>query len=399
MTNVVLHIGLPKTGTTSIQRSLEKTAGSLADKGVLFPGGAHLVQRRAVYDLVGRRIPGDDPAELVGSWSRLVEEIQSWDGPCAVVSEELLGLARPRQVARIVRDLAGHRVSVVLGLRNIGSLVPSTWQQEIRKGRSFTWDEYMASVRDPTSGPATAGTAFWMRQDPMGILDVWEKHVAREHFRLVTVPNGSSPASELLERFGDAAGIASDLLEPVTVGNPSLGVVETEVLRRLNLGLAAKASRRDHLDLVNRGILPGFTGQPSRPLRLPHDELPWATLYTKGLTTELERRGYAVSGTLEDLAPRAAAPGERRIDDVDDVELLTATEAALQGLSRRYTRARRRQGSADQRSSSTVGLRERAVSSSRARSFGLRVAALERADDSRLLRWLSRRQIGGRGAR
>jgi len=238
-----------------------------------------------------------------------------------------------------------------------------------------------------------------MRQDPLQILDAWENQVPRDQVRLVTLPSRSSPASVLLERFADAAGITSGLLESVTVRNPSLGVVETEMVRRLNLGLAAKASRRDHLDLVNRGILPGLTAQPDRPLRLPQDELPWATSYTKTLTTELERRGYAVFGTLDDLAPRAAASGERRIDDVNDAELLAATEAGLQGLSRRYARLRRRHKLAGRAESSSVGVRERLASSTRAKSFGLRVAAVEHADDNRLLRWLSRRKIGGPGPR
>ena len=399
MTNVFLHIGLPKTGTTSIQRSLESAAGLLAEKGVLFPGGAHIVQRRAAYDLVGRRIPGDDNAELAGSWRRLVEEIHSWSGHSVVVSEELLGLARRGQIAQVVRDLEGHRVFVVLGLRDIGSLVPSCWQQEIRKGRTFTWDEFMSSVLDPKAGLPTAGVPFWLRHDPLRVLDAWEKHVPRSRVRLVTLPSRSSPNSVLLDRFADAVGIPSGLLEPDKVRNPSVGVVETEVIRRLNLGLEAKASRRDHLDLVDRGILPALTARPGRPPRLPPDNLAWATGYTEALTTELEGRDYVVCGTLDDLESRAAEPGERRIDDVKDDELLAATEAALQGLSRRYKRLRRRAELPETEELSDVGVRERVASSLRAKKFGLRVSALEHADDNRVLRWLSQRRTGLPGSR
>ncbi len=397
MIDVYLHIGAPKTGTTSIQRSLENAAEPLLEEGILFAGGTRAVQRRAVFDVVGRRIPGADTTKLVGSWRRLVEEIHAWSGQSAVVSDELLVLCRPKQIARIVRDLAGQRVHVVLGLRDIGSLVPSTWQQEVRKGRAFTWDEYISAVRDPATGPATAGVPFWLRQDPLRILDAWERHVSRDEIRLVTLPRKGSPPTVLLGRFADAVGITAGVLEPVKSSNPSLGSVETEVIRRLNQGLGAKASTRGHLDLV-RAIIPGLTAHPGRPLRLPQDDLPWAVAYTDALSSELRSRGYAVFGTLDDLAPTAAASGERRIDDVTDVELLDATEVALLGLSRRYTRVRRA-GFAEADEMSDVGVRERVASSTRAGGFKLRLAALEHANDNRLLRWLAQRKVGKHDSR
>ena len=58
MADVFLHVGLYKTGTTTIQGALTGTADQLAAAGVLFPGG-HRAQRLAAYDLLGQRVGGE----------------------------------------------------------------------------------------------------------------------------------------------------------------------------------------------------------------------------------------------------------------------------------------------------------------------------------------------------
>ena len=60
MTHVFLHIGLPKTGTTTIQAALDACAADLAAAGVLVPGGGHAAHRLAGFDLVGERVRGED---------------------------------------------------------------------------------------------------------------------------------------------------------------------------------------------------------------------------------------------------------------------------------------------------------------------------------------------------
>ncbi len=80
MTDVFLHVGLAKTGTTTIQAALEASAGRLASDGVLFPGGSHRAQRLAAYDLLGQRVRGEDGRGLAGSLRRLVEVVAAHAG-------------------------------------------------------------------------------------------------------------------------------------------------------------------------------------------------------------------------------------------------------------------------------------------------------------------------------
>ena len=88
MADVHLHVGLPKTGTSSIQAALDARNASLADAGVLYPGGRHRAHRLAAYDLLGQRVRGDDADLVAGAFSRMVEEMAGYSGPSVVVSEE-----------------------------------------------------------------------------------------------------------------------------------------------------------------------------------------------------------------------------------------------------------------------------------------------------------------------
>jgi hypothetical protein len=68
MAQVFLHVGLPKTGTTSIQAALQNAARELSDVGVLFPCGTHRAQRMAAYDLLGQRERGGNAGAASGAF-------------------------------------------------------------------------------------------------------------------------------------------------------------------------------------------------------------------------------------------------------------------------------------------------------------------------------------------
>ena len=114
MADVFLHVGLPKTGTTTLQAALDHHVDDLAAEGVLFPGGRHEKQRLAVFDLLGQRLEGDE-RKVAGAFPKLVEEMAAFDGRSIIVTEEILGMARPRQVRRFVDALATLGPLVNLG--------------------------------------------------------------------------------------------------------------------------------------------------------------------------------------------------------------------------------------------------------------------------------------------
>jgi hypothetical protein len=392
MSDVFVHIGLPKTGTTSIQLALKESAPELAAHGVELTGGRHRVQRLAVYDLLGRRIEGDEVHDVAGAWKHLVEQLDESAATTAVISEELLSASRPRQIRSLVKSLSAHRVFVVIGVRDFGRSIPSAWQQEVVKGHSFTWSEFAAAIRDPAEGPASAGVSFRLRFDLLRILDTWERVVPRERIRLVTVPPKGSPPELLLDRFGEVIGVPEGTLRgQAPTRNEALGAVEVEVLRRLNSVLRSELSPAQHIAVVQGALRAGLAGREgSRRLPLPQQELPWVSEWTEALVTELRQRGYEVHGDLKDLEPTAADPAERPLDDVTDAELLEPTEQALRALSLSHASLWKRHQRLRGRQEADASVATRLTSSARAASFGVRMSALDHADRNRFLGWLSR---------
>jgi hypothetical protein len=384
--DVYLHIGLQKTGTSYLQRTLWDSRDALAGKGVLVPGATFNAHTLATWDLLGRRPKGADLPAVPGSWQGLVDEINAFDGSSAVISHEILMHARPKDVKRIARDFVGTNVHVVLTVRDLGRTIGSAWQQELGKGQSWSWDEYVAAVHEPEKWPPTAGVAFWLRQDPIKILNVWEAAVPRERIHIVTLPPPGAPVTRLMERFAAAIGIPIGALTAERPAvNSGVGAVEAEVLRRLNAQLDGKLNERQYMHVVQRGVRRGLAPQDaSRPILLDANELGWVQEWARELVTTLADRGYPVSGDLADLIPQPPAGLDQgAAGQVSDAEVADAAMRALVAVTGAYAdfwwRARRR----DRQSAASTTARF--SSWGRSLSFRARTAALELADRNKVM--------------
>ena len=164
-TRVYVHLGLPKTGTTYLQSALWNGREQLAEQGCLVPGELRVSSWRAASDLLGRRPKGADARHVSGAWDAVARQVREWTGDRAVFSEELLVTASTRQVQQLASSLRDVEIHAVVTVRDLARVLPSLWQQEVRKGRTWTWPEFLSSVRDPHGGSVTAAAAFWMRFD------------------------------------------------------------------------------------------------------------------------------------------------------------------------------------------------------------------------------------------
>ncbi len=387
--DVYLHIGLPKAGTSHVQRVLRLSREPLAERGVLVPGETRRSQMLAVWDLMGRRTRGAAQPEVPGSWRVLVESARSWPGSHVVISEEFLTNAGPRQARRAVQAFAPARVHVVVTTRYLGAVIGSAWQQQLAKGRTWTLEEYTAAVRDPEGGPATAGIAFWMHQDLVRVLDVWERSVPRERLHLVTVPPAGAPRSLLIERFAAATRIDPGVLRGAeTAANPSVGAPEAEVLRRLNLGLGGRLNERQYIWAVDQGVRSALrTGSSSPRIRLAPGEFGWVNDRAREVVAEVGARGYRVFGDLTDLLPATEPDSPAQPHPVEESEVAAAAVTALVAITEKYADLRwrtRRQRPAQSVDPARLGSRLRAAVQD------TRVAALRAADHNRWVRRAAR---------
>ncbi len=340
---VYVHVGLHKTGTTFLQNVMRANRDEMRAQGVEFPGGpGEPVQTFAVWDLQGRRPRGVKDRRIAGTWDRLVKHVEDVDGaalPRVLISEERLSLCTLKQVRKVVDGFVGSEVHVIVTARDLGRVMVSAWQEEIKNDQTYTWREFAASIRDPGQRTVSPARAFWARQDLPVICELWESAVPAERIHVVTVPPSGSSPDELMRRFSSVVGFdPAKLTNEPRWNNESVGVAGTEVIRRVNERLGGRLNQREHDKVMKLTVVP-MLARTTEPVRfaLPQDDQPWVEELAVHAITTLGQAGYDVVGDLEDLRPRFRE-GSRRPDDATDAELLESALDALALLSEEYAK-------------------------------------------------------------
>ena len=338
-----VHVGLPKTGTSYIQRAMWQNKDALADRGVHVPGGDSRAQRAAFWDLLGRRIEGGDARAVEGAWAALASSAASATAPRLLVSEELLVLARQRHARTVAEAFEPRELHVVVTIRDLARAIASMWQQEMAKGRTIGWTDFVRAVRSPDEGPATAGVGFWIRYDAVRVLDAWSAVVPPERVHVVTVPPAGVQPTVLLERFASAIGFdVSGLVVPETLVHEGLSGCHAEVLRRLNGSLREQLTDQQYRDIVRRLLVPAARHDDRRlPIEFPEAYRDWVRDRSDEVIAALQEGGYELTGSWSDLRPVFGHGPALNPDDVSDAELSAATLALLAGILSLASRAGR----------------------------------------------------------
>ena len=331
----MLHVGLPKTGTTYLQGLLTGHRDELRGQGVLYPflrpGGMFhaAVEVRGSHDKFGL-----DPAFIAGSWAALCARAREYDGT-TVISHEILGGATAAEIGDALAPLAGLEVHVVVTARDLGRQATAHWQEEVKLGdpRSFAdfeRDQFRAD------GPAAPRPHFWHAQDYRDALRRWATSVPAERVHLVVCPPTGAPLDALWRRFADALGVEPGVLDARGLDdrvNASLGTTEIALLRGVNAALDGDLSAADRTRVVKRmfaeGVLASRAGRPPRtpaPLVALLDEV------TRAWLPAIEATGHPVHGELADLLPTPPPPATPHPDDVSAGDELGAAVEALSGL-------------------------------------------------------------------
>lgn len=329
-TRLYLHVGAPKSGTTYLQGVLEANRARLADAGVLVVGDRHLDRIHAA--MVVREDPRLEnlPERARTSWSRLVAQVKGWRGESAVLSYELFAGASREQVRAALDDLDGIEVHVVVTARDLGSAVPSAWQERLKFALTTPFERWRP--RPESAGPRAEWA--WRTMDPAGVAARWGAGLPPERVHVVTVPRERSGDHELWSRFAAACAIDVPGLQlDVDAANVSLGVVAAELLRRVNEKVREpiKGSREQSRwlrDTLAHGILVELGREP---IGLTDEQFADASTRAERAVAELRHAGYALHGDLDDLL--ASRRDARTPSQVTDAELLdTAVETIVRLL-------------------------------------------------------------------
>lgn len=268
----LVHIGPPKTGSTSIQVAMAEARAEMAAHGVHYPRGPYR-RRKAGWALGLPGAPGG--TELpISHWEKLVAEVAE-AGPMRVcVSDENFARADGPVVGRIVRDLGGASVHVVAVARPLDRLLPSYWQERVKSGHVRDYETWLRAVlEDADDGE---GRSFWQSHDTAALVERWLEFVTPDRFTLVIADEADR--LQLPHLFEALLGLPADTLRPVAGrSNVSLTWSELEALRALHGVYADNGWSREDLLPAFPKIVESLRARPDRRVGPRTPPLPaWA---------------------------------------------------------------------------------------------------------------------------
>jgi hypothetical protein len=341
---VVVHVGTPKTGTSYVQDVLFLNRDTLAEQGILYPADRFDEHFLAALDLMDLHWGGLE-TQAVGAWDRLAERVRTWPGT-VIISHEILANATRQQVRRALDsfgDPATTEVHVVLSARDLVRQVPAEWQENVKHRRTFGYRSFLDKITDPARDGELASW-FWGVQEVPDILDRWGGSLPPERVHLVTVPKPGAPRDLLWERFTSVLGLDDVDLELETDrANPSMGVPETTLVRRINQrvnnGVLANEDYRQLVrELLAHRTLSRRSGSPR--LALPPDVRAWAVDLSETWIEDLAAKGYDVAGSLDELRPDADAAEFSDPDAPDEGDVADAAMESIVTLLEEAARLR-----------------------------------------------------------
>jgi hypothetical protein len=328
---VYVHIGAPKTGTTYLQDRLYLNRSSLEEHGVTYPVGLHRDHFGAALDLTEMPFGGVGET-MEGRWDSLAAKVRRLHGH-VIISHELFAAATLDQVKRAMADLGGAEIHIVYSQRDMARQIPAQFQESVKHRYKQPFAKYLARCMDHSR--RNPEWWFWRSHSLPDVLNRWAQGLPPERVHLVTVPQRSDEGESLWERYCRALAIDPAWApDDSPRHNPSLGIDETVLLRRLNRRMGKVGLEREHYDRIVRSLLVQRNlakRSDSRRITLPPAAFDWVDEVTAEWTDWVRAAGIDVVGDLDDL--RAVRPDpEKRWADPDKPKPALVNKAAMKAL-------------------------------------------------------------------
>ena len=317
MDRVFVHIGLPKTGTTYLQGVLWDNRDLVRRDGVLLPGVGHREHLWAALDLQERRNLRRRNPRATGAWARVRDELAEASGTGLITHEFFCGASR-EQAERLVAELAPAEVHVVVTARHAAGMLAAGWQEMVKNGGTARLDEI--------AHKKGAGSEFsWRTWDLHGVLKRWGGVVPPERVHILPMPRTGEPADRHWRNFAGVVGLTSEYPLPERAANQSLGVVQVELLRRVNGQLKGFHGPTDRGHWIRGYLAEGkLAGQPGEPFGLDDELLADCRRRSERAVRMIRRRGFDVVGDVDTLLVPDDLPVQRAVSSVSDAELVDA---------------------------------------------------------------------------
>ncbi|WP_277209339.1 hypothetical protein [Isoptericola croceus] len=338
--STLVHIGLPKTGSTSLQYAAHQLRRKLMGFGVRYPAGGVNHHKGGSWLIDAPLTYLSDPAPRREWWTSLASDMDKHSTLRRLLSFEMFCTADIDGVRKVRENIDGE-VQVVLVIRNLGDFVPSYWQETLKRGSTSSLEEY---ARRYLQDPREIGVSgAFHRSDDRWLVARWVEVFGAENVTVVVLDR--SAPSRLFDAFESMLGLPGSLLSSATVDhaetNRGMSFPEASLVLEINRRLLEDWSmpRTMHRKLVYRGLVERILG--SRQIGPKEDRLRlpvWAAEACAEagalLSTSIQSLGVQVVGELSEIdrqvdgldTDQAVLPGEVPVD--------LALEALLGVLSR-----------------------------------------------------------------
>lgn len=128
----MLHIGLHKTGTTTLQHYLSGNAEALAAEGLHYP---KIGRSRQAHHQLANQIRRDGPQHPhLGTWEDVLSFVADHPLDKIIISGEGFGTFKARSIQTLKREIGLYPTRVIAYTRHFANLLPSAYGQKVKKG-------------------------------------------------------------------------------------------------------------------------------------------------------------------------------------------------------------------------------------------------------------------------
>jgi len=299
----LLHIGPHKTGTTAIQGALHLARERLAAEGVVYPGRGRQ-PLWPVLAVTGQPALLGGPRPEISYWDSLVRDVRAAGDQRVVLSSEFFAEADDATARRVIADLGGARVHVVVTLRSLARILPSQWQQYLQNGFHFRYLEWLEGIL--SEPPQTPTPGFWRRHRHDALVARWAAENGPENLTVIVLDE--SDRLMLLRVFESMLGLPAGFLVPEERAvNRSLTAAEAELVRLLNSEFSRRGwPHRDYARFMRYGAVEHMKDARRPPADEPKIATPaWALARAAEISGEMAGRidalGVNIVGDISSL--------------------------------------------------------------------------------------------------
>lgn len=333
-TGILMHIGVHKTGTTAMQAALADARPELVERDIYYPGKRQAHHRAALAVLErtwGWKNQGGETYER-SVFDSLAERANRHIGR-VVISSEFFCEAPAATVDEVVAALGRDRVHVVVTLRNLGRLLPSTWQQYLKYGLATGYEKWLTSIFE-NPGQSSMTPTFWRRNDHGAVVDRWASAVGPENVTVMVLEHVDRTA--MFRAFAQLIDLPPEVLisRMDLTSNRSMTVAEADFILELNRRVKADLTWDEYVKYIRRGVALGMVeGREPRPeearLHTPDWALDAAAEQGRLAVDAIRARGVRVLGDLDALAIRVDSPPATPASERGHLPLDAAAQAVI----------------------------------------------------------------------